>query len=640
LFVKRGVHLYRGNDYHFRLHDYDKALAPQRISLETWKNIRHIIENVYFVGFPQIIKQPESEPKYKVKVEKDVMIPMRDGIKIAADIYRPETEGKFPTVLSFGSWGKDICETVMWLPPQQYQPDTPFWAGNLEAGPIQHLVERGYIVVVPDPRGWKLSGGEIDCFIDTMFNDWPRDIYDIIDWIIKQPWSNGVVGMMGECIYGAAQVLAAALCPHPALKAIAPWEFVGVLVSDINFTGVVHTMLYSILTNRHVNDSNAWPRYKLKPWTFKHLSKEDVERRLKELLDHPDIKYNARYYGVLQYPDMDPAGFMVDGLMLWLHPPPPNKKFPVSDEFPYNNINIPAYFNTPWNVAIYIWDTFHAYEKTGAKDKKLFISHPREMRRPWVDYWEELVRWFDYWLKGIDVGIIEEPPIKLFVTGINKWKFEKEWPPARAQFRRLYLHSKGHLSFERPSESSPPDTFTQHALYEDPAVYAMFYTSEPLKDEIEVIGPVELVLEAAIDKDFTNWIIDFVDISPRGEAQVISQGWLCTYFREIEETKSRPGRPRYKRKDAEPTPRNVKIRYRIALMPVAHVFQVGHRVQVIVRSQDDLLSIDGLIRDYILPRMETVTHTIYYGESALILPVMPKPKERIIITEGVVSHTL
>jgi len=623
MYVKRGVCVFRGDEYHYRLHDY--APYPQPIKYDRWLELRENFEDVYFEGYPQIVKQKGSEPKYKMKIEKNVMVPMSDGVRLAVDIYRPDVEGRFPTVLSFGSWGKDICEMVLWMPPQQYLPDSPLWAGNLEAGPITYFVEHGYVVVVPDPRGWKLSEGEIDVFVDTMFKDWPRDIYDLIEWIITQPWSDGKVGMIGECIYGAAQILAAALKPHPALKAIAPWEYVGVLVSDVNFNGALHTMLYSILTNRHVNDSNAWPRSKLIPWAFKHLSKEEVEKRIKELLDHPDIRYNPRYYGVLTYPEMDPAGFMLDGLLQWLHPIP-------KDEFPYENIRIPTYLNTPWLVAIYIWDTFYAFEKIVANNKKLLVSLPREMPRPWVDYADELVRWFDYWLKGIDTGIMDELPVKLFMTGINKWHFEREWPPKRACFKKLYLHPRGYISFDKPSEYSPPESFTQPALYEDPTAYAMFYTSPPLKEELEIIGPVELHLEASIDKDFTNWIIDLVDIAPIGEAYVLSTGYLCTYFRELDEKKSKIGFPVYERKDCKPAPKGAKIEYRIAMMPVAHLFQKGHRIQAIIRNQDDLLSKEGLVRDYILPRMETVTHTIYYGNSYFELPVVPKPKSRVIVT--------
>jgi predicted acyl esterase len=109
------------------------------------------VQGVYFDGYPQIVKQEGSKAVHNVRVEKDVMVAMRDGVRIAVDVYRPDAEeGKFPAILAWGIWGKDLQESVRWLrnEPQPYY-DSPFWDGTMEAGDYMYTVPRGYIHVIP-----------------------------------------------------------------------------------------------------------------------------------------------------------------------------------------------------------------------------------------------------------------------------------------------------------------------------------------------------------------------------------------------------------------------------------------------------------------------------------------------------------
>ncbi len=167
---------------------------------------------------------------------------------------------------------------------------------------------------------------------------------------------------------------------------------------------------------------------------------------------------------------------------------------------------------------------------------------PGSPDRPFVQYADETVRWHDHWIKGIDTGILDEPPIKVFVMGINKWRFEDEWPLARTKWTKFYLHLKGGLSSDPPGEGGH-DTFTQPAPYKDPTVYCLRYSTGPLEDDVEVTGPLALYLEASIDKDDTNWIADLVDVDPEGNKQLISQGYLKAAHRALDKTKSKPYQP-------------------------------------------------------------------------------------------------
>ena len=114
---------------------------------------------------------------------------------------------------------------------------------------------------------------------------------------------------------------------------------------------------------------------------------------------------------------------------------------------------------------------------------------------------------------------MDEPPIKIFVMGINKWKFENQWQLARTNWTKYYLHpAGGGLSTERVLRIRPKtDMFTQPAPYLDPKVYCLKYTTGPLAVDIEVTGPIALYLEATIDIDDTNWMADLVDVDPEGK---------------------------------------------------------------------------------------------------------------------------
>ena len=290
-----------------------------------------------------------------------------------------------------------------------------------------------------------------------------------------------------------------------------------------------------------------------------------------------------------------------------------------------DKIALPMYIGAPWVTRFYLPATLEGYENvsTADKDKKLILYSPSFPDRPYTDYHDEIVRWYDHWLKGIDTGIMDEPPIKMFVMGVNKWRFENEWPLARTQWEKFYLHPQGRLSTDAVMGTPEPDSFTQPAPYKDPRVYSLNYKTEPFAQDTEMSGPVAFYLDASIDKDDTNWMVDLLDVSPEGDKQWISSGHLKAAHRALDEAKSRPYKPVHPRQDGVPVAPGEKVRYSIALMPTSNVFQKGHSLELVVRNQDDLLSRLGTWGVYMLPFMQEVTHKIHFGESHLLLPVIP-----------------
>lgn len=575
------------------------------------------VKGRYFEGYPQITKSEIVDFDYEIKVEKDIMVALRDGIRIAVDVYRPDVEGeKFPAILCWGEWGKDAQDIVAWMKdyPQRYL-DTPFWNGSIEGCDFTYTVPRGYAHVIPEPRG--LGNSEGVNLGDATLHD-RRDIYDTVEWIAAQPWCTGKVVMMGPSSYSRAQ-LQAGQEPSPHLYALRPDEAPEPFAAE-NFTGIYDPLLYNVHSGIHAYDqqppvSYRQPEPRPQPRFLSQYSEEELKVRLQELLDDPDIKYSLKFYPEVRYPASSQT--LVDDLLYLKHP------FPVENGF--DKIKVPMYIGTAWNNRLYEWGTFEAFRKADvpADQKKLIVYPPMFPSRPFAWYHDESVRWFDYWVKGIDNGIMDEPPVKIFIMGVNKWKFETEWPPANVQYTKFYLQPGGGLSTTAPV-TGETESFTQQAPYMDPTVYCLRYATEPFVEDTEVIGEVVLHLDAAIDIDDTNWIGDVFDVDPEGNRFLISSGHLKAKFRACDEEKSLPYRPIHLRQEPVPVVPGQVNRYDIALTPTANVFQAGHRMEVVIRNQDDMLGTMAKNGVYLMPFMQTVTHTIHFGESHLLVPVIPK----------------
>ena len=575
------------------------------------------VTGVYFDGYPQVIKSELPQPKYQVKVEKDVVVTLRDGVRIAVDVYHPDVEGeKFPAILCWGEWGKDSQDIVSWMAqtPQKYL-DSPFWNGSIEGCDYTYTVPRGYIHVIAEPRG--IGNSEGVNLGDASLHD-RRDIYDTVEWIAAQPWCTGKVVMMGPSSYSRAQ-LQAGQEPAPHLVALRPDEAPEPFAAE-NFTGIFDPLLYNVHTGAHAYDqqppvSYHQPEQRMQPRFLTQYTKEEQKRLLQELLDDPDIKYNLKFYPEVRYPASSPS--LVDDLLYFKHPVPLDNGF--------QNLKVPMYIGTAWNNRLYEWGTFEAFRKANVpeKQKKLIVYPPMFPARPYAWYHDEGVRWFDYWVKGEDNGIMDEPQVKIFVMGVNKWKFENEWPLARTQYTKFYLQPQGGLSTEPAAAGSEPESFTQPAPYLDPTVYCLRYATQPFSKDTEVTGELALHLEAAIDIDDTNWMVDVVDVDPQGGRFVISSGQLKAKFRALDEEKSLPHRPVHLRQEPVPVTPGEVNRYDIALTPTANVFLKGHRMEVILRNQDDMMGPLAKNGVYLLPFMRTVTHTIYFGQSHLLVPVIP-----------------
>jgi len=560
---------------------------------------------------------PTSSPDVydRVVVEKDVPIPMRDGVCLYANVYRPRAEGPFPVILTRMPYGKD--EYYCFMP----------WIGRFWA-------RKGYACVAQDVRGKWSSEGEWEPLVNEI-----DDGYDTIEWISQQPWCDGNIGATGESYYGYTS-WAAALSGHPNLKAIAP----STTAMDIYGAWVYRNGALCMQTMGiwalHMNARRYRNPLRIDQWHLPLISWDD----------------NA---GI-------PCAYYKD----WIRHPTRDEYWQrINLDDGYSDIEIPVLHMGGW------YDTFlgstlrdwagvreSSRSETARLNQWLLVSPIDHEGTPessgrigrieigtsegW-ERWEMSRRFFDYWLKGVDNGLAEEPRVKLFVIGDNEWRYEDEWPLARTRYTRYYFHSDGGantsggdgwLSLDSPVEE-PVDTFVYDpedpvsiSLQEDMWYLAqtlldrqevegrsdvLVYTTPPLEEDLELTGPITATLYAASTAPNTDFTATLVDLFPDGYAHMIREGIIRASHREsdVEPSPIEPGRV---------------YEYTIDLWATSYVVRKGHRMRVEISSsnfnQYDRNPNTGAEFGMSAEKVKA-TQTIYHDAdrpSHITLPVIPR----------------
>jgi uncharacterized protein len=567
-----------------------------------------------------MLDQPRSGESYSMKVEKNLYVPMRDGVHLAIDVYRPDVQGKFPALLAISTYGK---ETQVLPIPSVPERGTAPWDGNIEAGDSPYIVGRGYAHVIADCRGTGYSEGE-SLGVTGRGSGWqkdtPPDEYDLVEWIAQQPWCDGNVGMMGVSQFGAAQTRAAIQQP-PHLKAIAPFEFHIDLYRDSCYHGGVHCGFGHEVYNGGGQYTSGWAPRHVVSEMMKKKPKEEFDRLLERALSDRDIQRYTVLYHLLKYPYKNPGHF--DVMLNPFDGPFYREKSAYTK---LDAIKIPVYAGNFWGSPSFTRGAIDLYAGLSAPKKLIMVPYDLFHPRPWRSFHDTILRWYDHWLKGINTGMMDEPPVKLWVTGANTWREEDEWPLPATQWAKFYLRSWEGLSLEPELHHDEPDCYMQQPLFVSYKRDSLKYLTPPLSENLSVIGPLSLQMHAAIDQDDTNWQVVVSDAGEGGVNQVLTQGWLKASHKRVDPEKSRPGEPYHPHQEAEPVAPGEICEYSIGLAPMAHVFKSGHRIQV------EILSIDS-IRDpgqhhgvFHLPISRTTLHKVYRDSrhlSHLLMPVIP-----------------
>lgn len=559
-------------------------------------------------------KKADSEQSYSVRSKETVMIPMRDGVRLAADIYRPDAEGKFPALLAYCVYGKDL--QVLPVKQPQARETSLVWDGTMEAGNTSQIVGRGYVHIITDVRGCGDSEGE---YVGACGPTDGQDGYDLIEWIAAQPWCDGNVGMIGISYLAGVQMYTAIEQP-PHLKAIFPWEvWSNLYLLFATSGGVIHPMMYRLWSGRGMdpgptNGSGIAHRNHVCA-TVRNTPPDELEKLWKERLADPDLMIYSLYWSCLRYPTKSPlfADFLFN----------PNDGPFYQERSAYTNfdkIKVPLYTGGPW-ASIWPDGAFDIFNGVNVPKKIIMTPHSLSDERPWHQLHDEALAWFDYWLKGIDNGVMDEPPVKFYLMGADEWRYENEWPLARTEWTNYYLRDRGRLMTEAPAFAEGQDCFVQQPLNETSAVNALTYSTKPFNKDMEIIGPVTIKLYASIDQQDTNWHVTVSEVDVTGRKNELCDGWLKASHRALIGSRSKPWAPWHDHtKNVPVTPGEVN-EYTIALSHIAQHIRAGHRIEVDIDCMDIT---PGALH---ICSSRTTTHRIHHDRdyaSYLLLPIIPK----------------
>ena len=551
-----------------------------------------------------------SQPKYGIIEERNVFVAMRDKVRISLNIFRPDAKGKFPALLAMSPYGKE--EQEMPLPPQPLR-KSAVWDGNIEAGDSSEIVSRGYVHIICDVRGTGASEGE---YLGSFTAQEGKDGYDLVEWSAKQPWCNGNVGMVGYSYYSKVQLKVAIEQP-PHLKAMFTSHVEVDHYRDNGYSGGVLSLFpYGVWDGRHGTSGYAHKKPVSK--MMKTLPKKEFERRRQELLNDPDIKHFPNMYHLLCYPYKNPRFF--DMLMNPLDGPfrRDNSIYPF-----YHKIKVPIFIvgKCAHEAATY-WDLYNNIKAP----KKLMVKPNGPEERPWREDGELIIRWYDHWLKGIDTGIMDELPIKMFIQGANQWRYEKEWPLPGVKWTNCYLRRWERLSFAPELYQEEPDCFLQQPLHLSNKRDSVKYISPPMPENLEVIGNAALNLFASIDQDDTNWIVKLYDVAPTGAEMRLGKGYLKASHKALDVKKSKAYSPYHKHTKVEPVKPGEINEYSISLGVITNVFKKDHRIKLEIESMESPR--DPEMQIHFHPHLcssKTTLHKIYRNKvypSHLVLPLV------------------
>ncbi|MED1605079.1 CocE/NonD family hydrolase [Cytobacillus kochii] len=558
-----------------------------------------------------------------MEIKKNVLIPMRDGVNIAADIYLPVGGGRVPALLALSPYGKELQAQSLTLPPQARP--SALWNGAIEAGDIRAVVNHGYAHIIADVRGTGGSEGEMVGNYNSGGHGDGKDIYDIVEWMAEQDWCDGNIGMIGISYFASVQILGAAEKP-PHLKAL----FVNGGHFDLYelcyHGGIMWLMPRASREGRGGDSGNAFKKVSSK--STKVFSTDELQRITKERLDDPDIAHWSDFVHLLHYQDRHEL--WMDYLLNPLDGPFWQEGHAIDVA---NQVEIPVYFQAKWGRGWNVEGTIECFKKVKGFKKLDIQPLPPMLERPFHECHDEMFRWYDYWLKGIDNGIVDEPTVQWFVEGSNQWRKEEQWPIKETEYKDFYLRPRHKLS-DKPEPLSTqyahPDGFYQAPLTVTTKSESVKWASDKFLNDVEMTGPGALYINVEIDTEDTNFIAKLYDVDGNGNRVLLTTGYLKASHRELDKERSTVEEPYHPHHRAVPVPRGEVIEYAIRLYPFSNLIKAGHRIELELACNESVDEENAKLLppdSYHLPSGRATMHKIYRDcdhLSRLILPVVPK----------------
>lgn len=520
-----------------------------------------------------------------VKLEKNVRIPMRDGVRLAADLYVPaDVPGPLPVVMEYIPYRKDEVPTGLRF--------------------YSYLPQNGYIVARVDIRGTGASEGVAS---DEYVPQEQTDGYDAVEWLAAQPFCDANVNMMGIS-YGGFTSLQVATHQPPHLRSIIPMYFTDDrYTDDCHYRGGHLRQYYDVSHyGNFMIAYNAMPPYTEWSPDWAEVWQEHLDHNEPYLFNWLAHQTDGEYWRHGSVADVVEQitcpVFMIGG---W------------RDGYPNPPLRLFSALNTPRKVLIGPWN--HAVPDVA-------IPGPR------VDHLHEVVRWLDHWCKGRDTGIMDEPPVVLYMqhyerpnadrtVAAGEWRAEKSWPPPGADRQILYLQADGELA-PKPGAAGE-DTFEYIATVGVAAglwsgglqfgqpmdqrldeAQSLVYTAAPLTEAVHVVGRIDAILHVASSASVMGFCVSIADVAPDGSSHLVAKGMLN-------------GTRRSSLREPEALIPGEQYELTIPVDCTAWRFDPGHRIRVSIASAD---------WPNVWPTPEPGMNTVFRGGSCasrIVLPTVP-----------------
>jgi uncharacterized protein len=531
-----------------------------------------------------------SERKYDVTVERDVKVRMPDGTLLDGDIYRPESSERFPVILGAHAYNKEQQS-----PPIRPVGFTPT-RGWMESGDSTFFARRGYVHAVFNVRGTGKSTG----FYQLLGPTEVEDICHLIDWLAAQSWSTGEVGMFGVSYFAKLAKAVAAAGPKPLKAIFAPFAGTDEYRHRSYHGGI---LAHGFLT--HWRNSLHKPNYRslYKETNGEEAYSQAIERAMcdEEIMAVPALRE------ALENPESGTNALVVDVLLNPLDGP-----FWHARRARDARAAVPAYLGACWgNYGLHLPGAFTAW-KEWKGPKKMVIGPGVYLDRPLYQYQDESLRWFDYWLKEIDTGVMNEPPIRCFIPPTGEWKSLDDWPPSEARWTTFFLHKENMLSEHELWPDEGADCFNESSAEHG----SLIYSTPPLVENTEVLGPSVLTLYLSTTDTEALLFVTLLLLDREGREHELTRGWLRASQRALRADSER-WEPVLAHEEREPLEPGTIYELRIPIVPTARLFRTGERIAVRIKGADDeppLNSLQALARNH-LRRPRPARITIRHDES-------------------------
>ncbi len=579
----------------------------------------------------------QPNPDYKVKVELKVEIPMRDGVRLVGDVYRPDAPGRFPVIMSESPYPRKMYYFPGLMPGVDDLGGAEWKYLQFEQANPHYWIPRGYAYVTVSTRGYggmlgsgKGSGGQ------TSALDYQEyvDFYDAIEWAAQQPWSDGNVGLYGISYYAFSQYCVCALRP-PHLKAIVPWEGLADPYRDIGYRGGIRCMFgVTFALGLHLLANNFWKATNYIGMFFSHSLMDD----LWEYGVHARSRLPASTPTVLE------ALSQIDVPMLSV-----------------GNLNDPD---------LHLRGNVYAFSAACSAQKKLLLytgTHWGSAYQPWAN--RTVLRFFDHYLKGVDNGVESEPAVDVQLrTGPDTFThlYGDTWPLEGTRWTKYYLDAgnKALRATDSGKETSAEAAWESDAIGSSDRVT---FLSEPLARDLQVAGPLSVHLWVSSSTRDVDLTVELRDFDEEGNEtrfpyyiagnpdEPVTRGWLRASMRALDPERSRPHQPFYLFTRNDWLTPGVPVELDIELWPTAMLFKAGHRIGLTVHCGPYNRSGEAAFVGQLLPCLPKFTlkvpayqtfspdpgtvkiHTGGKKSSWLDLPVIPAdpaPSHHITIGDG------